>query len=151
MWQHLGRWSLLSLALSWVVAVPSLPGCRAPQKSGMQKPEVTPSGAEPSSADEGFAPATDGSLRITGVVVENDHGCVRDLPCLLRVDVEGREVLVVYHEGESSDPCPNTAATKVGFEVQEGQRIAARGRYRQEGSTVIISTCPSEDYFIELL
>ena len=75
---------------------------------------------------------------------------IRDLPCFLRMEVEGKEILLVYHEGESATPCFNDEAIRIGFEVKAGQSIRARGEYRKEEDIVIISTCPSNDYYIEI-
>ncbi|MGB6337065.1 MAG: hypothetical protein WBG49_15185 [Thermoanaerobaculia bacterium] len=94
--------------------------------------------------------AEDGSAIITGAVLENDRGCVRDLQCFLRLKVEAEEAWVIYNEGEGP-PCFNTTVAKLAFDIEVGQTVEARGSYRRDGKRHVLSTCPSTDYSLRVI
>jgi hypothetical protein len=89
-----------------------------------------------------------GEARITGEVLENNHGCHRDGRCYLRVRTTGGdEVRVVYHDGESP-PCHNTAAARAGDVLAVGDRVTVYGRWRGSGTERELATCASAAYTI---
>jgi len=84
---------------------------------------------------------------IRGIVTENDRRCRTDFLCLLRIRVNGEEVVLIYHYGEWP-PCINTNAISAGNVMEEGDEVEAYGQVLEGGS---MTTCDSEDYYVKKL
>lgn len=98
--------------------------------------------------EESVLEVKNGTARVVGAVVTNDRGCEVDAICRLILDVGGRQVTVIYHGGEAVR-CLNHEAIRQGFAIEPGNRVEAYGAYEESGP--IISTCPSESYYLRLL
>ena len=94
--------------------------------------------------------AANRSAIVVGVVDENYQGCTVDLTCYLRLRLDRSEVRVVYGRGDGAK-CTNEKAARQGFEVKKGQRVKAYGQYAKLGKLHIVSTCPSEGFYILLI
>ena len=81
---------------------------------------------------------------IRGVVRENYLGCTLDLPCFLRLLVNGQEMAVIYHFGEYPR-CLNQEAVDFGLETMVGDEVEVFGKVTAINE---ISTCDSRDYYI---
>jgi hypothetical protein len=84
---------------------------------------------------------------IRGSVIENDLGCFRDLDCALRVSVDSIVIRVVYGVGRGKS-CVNTASSKEGTSIQQGDSVEIFGKVT--GRTTM-STCDSSQYYIRRL
>jgi hypothetical protein len=99
----------------------------------------------------------DGTALVEGVVLENLRGCERDLPCTLRLRVQGRdrgrdrgrEVQLQYHPGEGETACPE-AIVRQGLAVAPGARVQARGRYRLAGTLHLVDLCSAPDAYLRV-
>lgn len=89
----------------------------------------------------------DGTAHVSGTVLENNQGCMRDLMCYLRLVAGQEEVYVYYNEGEGT-PCINAAAAAAGFEARVGDWVQVYGEYGREGLTHALTICPDISYTI---
>ena len=97
-------------------------------------------------AGESGTPVSEEQI-IRGIVTENDRRCRTDFLCLLRIRVNGEEVVLIYHYGEWP-PCINTDAIRAGNVIEEGDEVEVFGKVIGGGE---ITTCDSEDYYIKKL
>lgn len=95
----------------------------------------------------GLEVADDGTVVARGVVEENRRHCVVDGLCFLVLAVGDLRLQVIYVEAEA-DPCPNRAAADAGFAAEPGDRLEVHGAYRDAEGGGIVSTCPSESFYI---
>lgn len=91
----------------------------------------------------------DGYALVQGTVLENLRGCERDLPCALRLRVQGREVQLLYHLGEGAAACPETLVRQ-GLAVAPGARVQARGRHRLAGAQHLVDLCSAPDSYLRV-
>jgi hypothetical protein len=63
---------------------------------------------------------------------------------------ETEEVRVVYVPAEGQS-CLNRKAVDSGFRVEKGQKVKVYGAYRKIGKLHMVSTCPSESFYIQTL
>lgn len=91
----------------------------------------------------------DGYALVQGTVLENIRGCERDLPCALRLRVQGREVQLLYHLGEGETACPE-ALVRQGLAVQPGTPVQARGRHRLAGALHLVDLCSAPDAYLRV-
>lgn len=82
----------------------------------------------------------DGYALVQGVVLENMRGCERDLPCALRLRVQGRDVRLLYHLGEGAARCPDDLVRQ-GLAISPGTPVRAQGRYRLAGTVHLLDLC----------
>src|SRR6185369_1823848 len=106
--------------------------------------------AQSSSSDTIITIGKDGTATIIGTVQENVKRCTVDLSCYLRLKFQDYDVKVVYVTGEGAR-CINEEASNRGLAVKKDQRIEAHGQYHREGKLHIISTCPSNSFYIKVL
>lgn len=106
--------------------------------------------AQSQSSDTIITIGRDGTATIIGTVRENVKRCTVDLSCYLRLKFQDQDVKVVYVTGEGSR-CNNEQAANHGLAVKKDQRVEAHGEYHREGSLHIISTCPSNSFYIKVL
>ncbi len=137
----------LLLAFGIACGTPSPPTAEPPVLS--DEPSLT--ALEPTVAVKSTAPLTtssgltlDEETFIRGVVTENYPGCTLDLPCFLRLLVNGQEMAVIYHFGEYPR-CLNREAVDFGLETMVGDEVEAFGKVTAINE---ISTCDSRDYYI---
>jgi len=92
------------------------------------------------------APATllrigpDGTATVEGTVLENNLGCTHDLACFLRLDLDGADLRIDYHRGESP-PCLDRNVARQGVKIAPGTRVRAAGRYRRAGALHVLDVC----------
>lgn len=89
----------------------------------------------------------DGTAYARGGVEDHNLGCTVDGACYLRLQVENREVRVIYNEGDVPERCVNNQADHA-QRIKKGDSIKAFGAYNKRGSLDVISTCGSTDFFI---
>ena len=92
----------------------------------------------------------DGTATIVGTVQENVKRCTVDLSCYLRFKFQDQDVNVVYVTSEGTR-CINEEASNRGMAVKKDQVVEAHGEYHREGKLHIISTCPSNSFYIKVL
>src|SRR5215831_6281301 len=86
-----------------------------------------------------LAPATsdhlkvnsDGTANVTGIVLENNHGCEVDAACYLRLQVEDKEVWVIYHPGEGEYRIANKEMLSRAAKVKQGAHVQAYGKHNK--------------------
>lgn len=93
---------------------------------------------------------TNDTATVVGIVDENVKRCTVDLSCYLELRFQGEAVNVVYVNTEGK-ACPNEKASHQGLAVKRGQRVEAHGQYQKEGNVHLISTCPSNNFYIKVL
>ncbi len=137
----------LLLAIGIACGTPSPPTAEPPVLS--DDPSLT--ALEPTGAAKSTAPLTtssgltmDEETVISGIVTENYLGCTLDLPCFLRLLVNGQEIVVIYHFGEYPR-CLNQEAVDFGLEAMVGDEVEVFGKVTADDE---ISTCDSRDYYI---
>lgn len=86
-------------------------------------------------------------VEIEGTVLENVRGCVRDLPCFLRLQTDAGAVNVVYAAG-LGPTCPNAEAADAGMKIRKGTRVRVFARATSKSE---LSTCADVRYFIKSL
>ncbi len=91
--------------------------------------------------------ADDGVALVSGRVIENNRGCRTDGFCYLRLELRGREVRVVYGQGNARR-CLNRDAAKQGEAVEPGQVVTVRGVAQELPGRLFVSTCGSKEFFI---
>lgn len=82
----------------------------------------------------------DGYALVQGVVLENMRGCERDLPCALRLRVQGQDVRLLYHAGEGAARCPDDLVRR-GLAIGPGTPVRAQGHYRLAGAVHFLDLC----------
>jgi hypothetical protein len=93
---------------------------------------------------------SDGTATVTGIVLENNHGCEVDASCYLQLRVGSKNVRVVYHPG-AAERVANTVAVKEGYAVKQGDHVKAYGRYRKQQNKESIETYTSGASYIHIL
>ena len=134
---------LIVLILSLMVLILSSAGCRALQPSGVgdQANQV------PTPTQKALVLPLNSEQKISGLVIENELGCVVDNLCLLRLQVADQTLIVVYHYGEWP-PCSNEQASQRGMTFVKGDQVEAFGQVVSQGE---LSTCDSSTYYIRPL
>ncbi len=84
------------------------------------------------------------TVRIEGLVVENNRGCERNGECYLRLDVDGEQITTIYDYGKERH-CPNEEAAARGKQIAEGDQVVVLGKIT--GDTEV-TTCDFESYGI---
>jgi hypothetical protein len=92
----------------------------------------------------------DDTATVKGPILDNIKQCTVDLDCYLKMRFQDQDVHVVYVTNEGQR-CINEQAAKQGFAIKKGQRVEAHGQYRKEGDLHLLSTCPSNAFYIKLL
>ncbi len=137
----------LLLAIGIACGTPSPPTVEPPVLSADPgNPAFEPTGAAPSAAPltTSSGLTMDEETVIRGVVTVNYLGCTLDLPCFLRLLVNGQEIVVIYHFGENPR-CLNQEAVDFGLEAMVGDEVEVFGKVTASDE---ISTCDSRDYYI---
>lgn len=82
-------------------------------------------------------------------VVVNERNCDRDGTCTLRFTFGGKTGVMIYAHGdvEGAKPCGQDMA-KFAWNVKDGTRVEARGRYRETRTYREIDICASPDAFL---
>ena len=117
---------ILCLAMS-----PSPGGCRA---------------ATPTASDQ-LKANSDGTAAVTGIVLENNYGCERDLLCYLQLRVGNTEVRVVY-VGAEGETTPRRRNTDQEGKIKKGDHVEAYGRLQDKNQIEVYS---SETFYIRVL
>lgn len=127
-------------------ANPVRPVEQTPMTDGFGKPQ--PQTDDESNQQTALNVGADGTARVIGTVLKNNHACTRDGSCYLQLRVRDQEVLVEYSPGRGS-LCPNIKARRQGFGIKEGQKAEVHGAYSGgKGNQHFISTCSSEAFYI---
>jgi hypothetical protein len=92
---------------------------------------------------------TDGTVRLSGRVLENVRRCDVDLSCYLVVRSGDREFEVTYAAAEG-EPCENDDTARAGWAVRAGQTVAVYGSYTKGEPRDRVSTCPRRDFYIKV-
>lgn len=82
---------------------------------------------------------SDGIAKVTGIVLENSHGCEADGACFLRLQVADSEVFVDYSplHGEELRPVRNTDQES---KMKKGDRVEAYGKSRGKNWIEVFSS-----------
>ena len=138
----------LLVAIGIACGTPSTPTSEPPVLSADPSPtELEPTGAAKSTDAPRSTPdelTTDEETVIRGMITENYLGCTLDLPCFLRLQANGQEIVVIYHFGEYPR-CLNEEAVDFGLETTVGDEVEVFGKVTASDE---ISTCDSRDYYI---
>lgn len=86
------------------------------------------------------------SVRIEGLVVENNRGCERNGECYLRLELDGQEIIMIYDYGEERH-CLNEEAAAKGKQIAEGDQVVVYGKVTGEGE---VTTCEFESDGIDI-
>ena len=86
------------------------------------------------------------AVRIEGLVVENNRGCERNGECYLRLELDGREIIVIYDYGEERH-CLNEEAAARGKQIAEGDQVVVYGQITGERE---VTTCNFESDGIDI-
>ena len=84
---------------------------------------------------------------IEGLVVENNRGCERNGECYLRLELDSKEIIIIYDYGKER-PCLNEEAAARGKEIAEGDQVEVLGKITGDNE---VSTCEFESYTIEIV
>ncbi len=87
------------------------------------------------------------SVLIEGIVVENNRGCEKNGECYLGLEVDGKEIRIIYDHGKDG-LCPNEEAAARGKEIAEGDQVEVLGKIT--GDTEV-TTCEFESYTIGIV
>lgn len=87
------------------------------------------------------------SVRIEGLVAENYRGCETNGECYLRLQLNGKEIIIIYDFGMER-PCLNEEAAAQGKEIGEGDQIVVLGLITGDNE---VSTCDFESYGFGIL
>ncbi len=87
------------------------------------------------------------SVLIEGIVVENNRGCEKNGECYLGLEVDGKEIKVIYDHGNEGH-CPNEEAAALGKEIAEGDQVEVLGKITGGNE---VSTCEFESYTIYIV
>ena len=87
------------------------------------------------------------SVRIEGLVVENNRGCETNYECYLRLQLNGKEIIIIYDFGMER-PCLNEEAAAQGKEIAEGDQVEVYGWITGDNE---VSTCDWEGYGIGIV
>lgn len=90
---------------------------------------------------------SDGTAVVTGIVLENSHGCEDDGACFLRLRVGNSEVFVDYSwlAGEQLRPVRNTDHE---WKIRKGDNVEAYGKSRGKNWIEVIS---SRTFYVHVL
>lgn len=107
-------------------------------------------GSAQSNSETTLSIGKDGTATVVGIVHENVKRCTVDLSCYLKLKFQDQDVKVLYVTSEGTR-CINGQASERGLAVKKDQRIEAHGEYHKEGKLHMISTCPSNSFYIKVL
>jgi hypothetical protein len=88
-----------------------------------------------------------GTAIVTGIVLENNHGCARDLRCYLELRVGNTEVGVVY-TGAEGETIPHRRNTDQELKIKKGDHVEAYGRLQDKNQIEVYS---SETFYVHVL
>lgn len=88
----------------------------------------------------------DKSVKVQGIVAENNMDCTIDGACFLRLLVGNQAVSVVYNLGKAE--CVNTRSAYEGASICKGDKVEAFG---YQHSQDLVSTCEFPEYYIKKL
>jgi len=119
---------IILMGILFVTAI-SISGCSAIDTNKMLIPQT----------DNEQVSIFEENTTLTGNVIENNNGCVRDVTCYLRIEFKDKIVNALYGLGDIPNrPCIITKdVSDRAFDVEKSELI-----------TVVISTCGSEGYYI---
>ena len=86
------------------------------------------------------------TVRIEGLVIENNRGCERNGECYLRLQLDGQEIITIYDYGEERH-CLNEEAAARGKQIAEGDQVVVYGKVTGERE---VTTCEFESYGIDI-
>ena len=84
---------------------------------------------------------------IEGLVVENSRGCEKNGECYLGLELDGKEIRIIYDHGKEG-LCLNVEAAARGKEIAEGDRVEVLGKITGDNE---VSTCDFESYTIGIV
>ena len=90
---------------------------------------------------------SDGTAIVTGIVLENNYGCARDLLCYLQLRVGNTEVRVVY-VGAEGEVTPHRRNTDQEGKIKKGDHVEAYGRLQDKNQIEVYS---SETFYVYVL
>ena len=105
--------------------------------------------AAPPVATYEFKVNRDGTVTVTGVVLENNHGCEVDGRCFLRLQVGGREIVVVYGPAEG-EKVTHVRDTPEEWKIKKGDHVKGYGKYSKDNGE-IIEVYSSDSYYVHVL
>ena len=94
---------------------------------------------------------SDGTATVTGIVLENNHGCEVDAACYLRLQVKDKEVWVIYHPGEGEYRIANKEMLNRASRVKQGAHVEAYGKHNKRGTLDAIEIYSSDTYYVHVL
>ena len=97
------------------------------------------------------AQAPGAQVSISGTVLENHDGCVRDGACFLKVRAAGVVWQVTYHPGEGERRCVRNDVTDVGLALRPGDSITATGRRIASPGLNALDVCSSSSDLLRLV
>ena len=118
---------------------------------------LSPGGCREAPHPPSPAPATsdhlkvnsDGTANVTGIVLENNHGCEVDVRCYLRLRIGDSEIVVVYGPAEG-EKVTHVRDTPEEWKIKKGHHVKAYGRYIKNNGEMI-EVYSSDSYYVHVL
>ncbi len=84
---------------------------------------------------------------IEGLVVENSRGCEKNGECYLGLELDGKEIRIIYDHGKEG-LCLNEEAAARGMEIAKGDQVEVYGWITGKNE---VTTCDWEGYGIGIV